>query len=161
MVDLSMTQADQRAEIPTTTAHPPAAMVEALVKSVRPLIERRLRQRGLRDEDLEDLAAEAVRRLMEAFCAGEDAEETRARDSQAYALAVADSVFADHLRRTRPNWYRLKRRVLYLLDGKAGGDLFARWRCRPRPEWLGGFLAWRGRPFRPTARHRELCQRKR
>ncbi len=67
---------------------------------------------------------------------------------------MADTVFDDYLRRTRPNWYRLKRRILYLLDAADPRNPFARWKLRL--DWLAGFARWRGTPFRHTARYHQL-----
>ncbi len=115
------------------------------VAALAPLLRRRLAEKGAAGEELEDLCAEALGRI----AAAERAGAPRPSDAEAYARVVADRVFADHLRRTRPNWYRLKRRVVYLLDEKTSGGLFARWQLRV--EWLGGFARWRGRGFRATA----------
>lgn len=127
---------------------------EALVFGAREQVRRRLASRGAPPEEWDDLCQEALERL---FCAArrrEAAGEGPIGNLDAYALTVADSVFEDYLRRTRPNWSRLKRRLVYLLDGKAGGTLFARWKLTA--DWLGGFARWRGLPFLPTSRYHTL-----
>jgi DNA-directed RNA polymerase specialized sigma24 family protein len=117
-------------------------------------IRRRLIDRGITGDDLDDLCAEALARLLAAVRRGEATGTLSIERPTSYALAVADTVFDDHLRRTRPNWYRLKRRLLYLLDTAAPRNPFARWRLRQ--DWLAGFARWRGQAFRHTARYRQL-----
>jgi hypothetical protein len=141
------------------------AALEALIGCVRPHIRQRLARKDDGHEELEDLCSESVRRLVEAT------QRSRAPDCQpireyiSYALATADNVFAHHLRRTRPNWCRLRRRLIYLLD-EGGRGRFARWKAaasgppvgpQPDPGWLGGFARWRGQSFRDTPRYQAFC----
>ncbi len=126
-----------------------------LVESARETIRRRIASRGISGEDLEDLCSTAVARLMSAVRRSRLPDGEPIAHYTAYTQRVADSVFEDHLRATRPNWYRLKRRILYLLDGRAGGRL-GRWRLSS--DWLGGFLRWHGRPFQCTPSYAILCE---
>src|SRR5262249_32145071 len=116
----------------------------ALVECMRPAIRLRLSVKEIAGEDLEDLTGETVRRFLQAAARSRVPGSERIRDSLAYALMAADSVFDEYLRRVRPAWYSLNRRLLYLLDEKRSRGLFARWRdgLRERADWLGGFARW-------------------
>src|SRR5438309_958756 len=127
--------------------------LEALLAGLRPTILQRLRKGGIEHEDLEDLTAESVRRLLIALRRSHDGG-ARITDAVGYARRVAQHVLIDHIHRGRM-WRQWKRRIIELLDGKWGGGLFARWMVQAG--WLGGFAKWRGRPFRATPRYREFC----
>ena len=133
------------------------AAISALLARVYGRMRQRLVERGLTGEELEDVQSDAVQRLLVAARRGPRDSGPRFENELAYALRVAESAFDDHLRRSRPNWCRLKRRILYLLDGPNGAVLFARWRWEQ--EWLGGFARWRGQGVRSTARYRDFCAR--
>jgi hypothetical protein len=141
-----------------TPAGSEAALV-ALVESARPHVRRQLRQRCGDPELVEDLCAETLRRLVETSRRSREPGAAPIGDLVGYAGRVAETVFADHLRRVRPNWCRLKRRVVDLLDGRGGCDWFARWRNRwgLRRAWLGGLQAWSGRAARSTPHYLALC----
>lgn len=129
---------------------------EALVLGARERMRRRLAGRGVPAEEMDDLCQEALERLLYAARHREAIGDAPIGNLDAYTLTVADSVFEDYLRRTRPNWHRLKRRLVYLLDGKAGGTLFARWKLTA--DWLGGFARWRGLPFLLSPRYLTLLE---
>jgi DNA-directed RNA polymerase specialized sigma24 family protein len=122
---------------------------------LRAPIRRRLMDRGVTGEDLDDLCAETLARLIATARRSATEPNLPIEHPQRYALTVADTVFDDHLRRTHPNWYRLKRRILYLLDAAHPRNPFARWRLRL--DWLAGFARWSGMPFRRTSRYRHLA----
>jgi hypothetical protein len=135
------------------------AALGALVEAARPHVRRQLRQRCGDPELLEDLCAETLRRLVEASRRSREPGAASIGDLAAYSRTVAETVFADHVRRVRPNWCRLKRRVVDLLDGRGGCDWFARWRSRwgLSRAWLGGLRAWSGRGARTTPPYLALC----
>jgi DNA-directed RNA polymerase specialized sigma24 family protein len=133
------------------TATDADALLDTLLARVRGHVRQRLANRGMDGEDLEDLCAEALAHLVRATQNCRCAPHKPIENYLAYALTTADRVFSDAMRVRHPNRRRLKRRILYLLDGKAGGNLFARWAWSAA--WLGGFLRWRGRPFAPTSRY--------
>ena len=139
------------------------ARLDCLLTRMQAGVRQRLAKRGVAGEELEDLGAETMARLVSAT---QDCRKTPPKiieNYAAYALTTADRVFHDYMRLKRPNWRRLKRQILYLLDGKAGdksaakpavkanGLLFTRW--SQRSDWLAGFLRWRGRPFASTPRY--------
>lgn len=134
-----------------------ALVLEKLIAEARPLIRRRLRQKGLEGEVLEDLSVEAIERFITAIQRREAREEIDLEHPGRYALSVAETVFDDHLRRLKPNWCRLKRRILYLLDTTKAKGLFSRW--KNRSTWIGGFARWTEDPFRPNARYHAFCAR--
>lgn len=128
--------------------------LEALFSRMRPHLLQVFRARGVTGEELEDLCAEAVARLLAALRRGQAHHGPRMLDAVGYARIVARNVFIDHIQegRSRRQW---KRRLIDLLDGKWGGKQFARWQIRL--DWLGGYAAWRGQPFRATERYRMFC----
>lgn len=134
--------------------------LERLVEEVRPAVRRRLQQKGISGEELEDLHLETLERFSGALTRRSQCSDNNRIDIEEptrYALTVADTVFDDHLRRTRPNWCRLKRRILYLLDNNQTKKLFARW--KHRTAWIAGFTRWNLHPFRPSARYHAFCNR--
>lgn len=135
------------AEVPVLTgpARPQpiaAALTGEEVAALRQVVCQRLKLHGIDADDLDDLCGQVISRLL--LASGGPSE-----DARGYAVAAADRVYVDHLRQTRPNWTRLKRKLIYLLSERAGGDLFTRWKLGP--QMLCGLVAWRGRPFRPTS----------
>lgn len=136
-------------------AHRLPADLTELATSAQHLIRGRLASKRLDEDALDDLCSEAMQRLL--FAARRSAETgSGIENPAAYALTVADRVFEDHLRRRRPHWCRLRRRLLYLLDGMGRtSHPFARWRITS--EWLAGLAAWRGTPFRPSSRYHAFC----
>lgn len=127
-----------------------------LLDCVQPGITQRLSEKGLRGDELADLCGEAVTRLIGAMQRSATAPDAQIGNALSYALTVADSVFEDYIRRTKPEWCRLKRRLLYLLDNRSGGNAFARWQLERH--WLGGLLRWKGQPFRATRRYADFCE---
>jgi hypothetical protein len=113
-------------------------------------IRRRLARRGVRGDLLADLSAEALRRFLEACQRGEPWEG----DPEGIARALADRVLVDHVRALRPNWNRLRRRILYLIDSR--GSTFARW--KDSESHLAGLRAWNGRSRKITSEFFELCE---
>jgi hypothetical protein len=112
---------------------------------------RRLAERGVRGDLLEEMCAECARRYAEAISRDPSAIDSPA----AYGAALSEHVLADHLRQARPNWFRLKRRVIYLMDRGPDGPL-CRWKSSR--EWLCGPVEWRALPFRLTRRYLSLCE---
>ena len=131
--------------------------LEAVISEARPRVLRRLQQKGVEGADLEDLCEETMGRFLQALQRREEREQDVLEHPARYALSVADTVFDDHLRRIRPQWCRLKRRVLYLLDDTRTRGVFRRW--KDRAHWIGGFARWADHPFRPNARYHALCSR--
>ena len=131
--------------------------LEHVVSEARPAVRQRLKQKGIEANDLEDLCEESLARFAQALQRRQTRHEDELERPTRYALAVADTVFDDYLRRTRPNWCRLKRRVLYLLDNTKAKGLFSRWKSRV--VWIGGFARWSEHPFRPSARYHAFCSR--
>jgi RNA polymerase sigma factor (sigma-70 family) len=134
-----------------------AGALETMISEARPQVLRRLRQKGVEGADLEDLCAETLERFLQALQRREAREQAIIEHPTRYALSVTDTVFDDHLRRIRPHWCRLKRRVLYLLDDTHARGVFRRWKSRAN--WIGGFARWTDHPFRPNARYHALCSR--
>lgn len=126
-----------------------------LMECVRPAIRKRLQEKHIGGDDLEDLYIETAERLLTATRRSREQPDHHIGNFLSYALTVADTVFEDHIRRTKPNWCRLKRRILYLLDNKTGNKVFARWKLSLR--WLGGLFTWQGRNFQPTPAYSVLC----
>ncbi len=135
--------------------------LERLVESVSPALRRRLQQKGVAEEELEDLHIEAQVRLFAALkrrSRQDESSQINIEDPTRYAHAVADTVFDDYLRRMYPNRCRLKRRVLYLLDNtQTEKKVFARW--KHRTAWIAGFTRWQQHAFRPSARYHAFCNR--
>lgn len=131
--------------------------LERLVASARPSVRQRLVQKGIETQDLDDLCEETMARFALALQRRDARGQGEPERPTRYALAVADTVFDDYLRRARPNWCRLKRRVLYLLDSTRAEGLFARWKSRV--VWIGGFARWVEHPFRPSARYHAFITR--
>jgi RNA polymerase sigma factor (sigma-70 family) len=129
--------------------------LSSLMECVRPAIRKRLQEKHIAGDDLEDLYIETAERLLTATRRSREQPDHHIGNYMSYALTVADTVFEDHIRRTKPNWCRLKRRILYLLDNKAGTKVFARWRLSLR--WLGGLFTWQGQKFQPTPAYNILC----
>lgn len=145
----------------------------ALVECVRPLIRQRLRTKGAEGEDIEELCGETITRIIEAIRSSHAPDGRRIAICYHYVLTSADHVFADYLRRLRPNWYRLRRRILYLLDVRGSkdsevpsaahpegtettkGSPFARWYLRY--DCFGGFARWHGQSFQQTNTYRAFC----
>lgn len=131
------------------------ADLTATVERAERLIRGRLASKRLDQDDWEDLCSEAIQRLLLA-AQRSSLPGGGIENLTAYALTVADRVFEDYLRRRRPQWCRLRRRLLYLLDGHGHPKSpFARWRIAS--DWLGGLAAWRGFPFRPSSRYQAFC----
>lgn len=146
--------------VPFTDRNVMLQSLERLVGEVRPAVRRRLQQKGISGEELEDLHLEALERFSSALIRRSQCDDKNLLNIDAptrYALAVADTVFDDHLRRTRPNWCRLKRRILYLLDGTQAKKVFGRW--KHRSAWIAGFTRWNLNPFRPSARYHAFSNR--
>lgn len=154
---LEIEEAKIRLPPPTARGHSGKLFLEQLIAEAQPLIRRRLRQKGIEGEVLEDLCVESIERYITAIQRREAREEGDLEHPGRYALSVTDTVFDDHLRRIRPNWYRLKRRILYLLDSTKAKGLFSRW--KNRSAWIGGFARWTEDPFRPNARYHAFCAR--
>lgn len=129
--------------------------LDRIVRTTTPHIRKRLRHSGASDETLEDLTVETVERLVKAVRRREARAEIQMSDPIRYALAVADTVFDDYIRLQRPQWARLKRRVIYLIDSPKHSMIFKRWKYRS--EWIAGFTRWLNHPFRPNARYHTLC----
>lgn len=129
--------------------------LSSLMECVRPAIRRRLQEKHVAGDDLEDLYVETAERLLTATRRSREQPDHQIGNYLSYALTVADTVFEDHIRRTKPNWCRLKRRILYLLDNKTGSKVFARWKLSLR--WLGGLFTWQGQNFQPTPNYSVLC----
>ncbi len=151
----STTRADHLLRRFYSGGHDADTALETPVASVRPAIRQRLSQKGIAGDDQEELCGLVVSRMIEAARRSQLPDGQLIGSFSGYALTVVESVFADHLRRTRPNWCGLKRRLLYLLDDHEGAGLFARW--KHRLSWLGGFARWRGQPFRACARYSAFC----
>lgn len=128
---------------------------------LRPVIAEEVGRAGFAAEDAEDVQAAATARLVEAFWdlreaatrAGQECASPVAaiRDPVGFARTLAAHAVADALRKRRPAWHRLKRRVVYLLDTPPPDNrppLFARWNAEAN--WWGGFARWRGTIFRAT-----------
>src|SRR5262245_42339051 len=92
-----------------------AALTE-LTDSVRARVCGRLAQHGAAGEALEDLLAASMGRLVAGAWHSRQPDRPPIGDFAAYALTIADRVFSDYVRDLRPNWCRLRRRVLRLLD---------------------------------------------
>ncbi len=129
--------------------------LSSLMECVRPAIRRRLQDKNITGEDLEDLYIETAERLLTATRRSREQADSHIGNYLSYTLTVADTVFEDYIRRTKPNWCRLKRRILYLLDNKTGQKVFARWKLNLR--WLGGLFTWQGQAFQPNTNYHLLC----
>ena len=110
-----------------------------------------LRTKGLAGDDLEELTSEAV---MRAVATANRSGETAV--SEQYALAVANNLFRDYVRKVKPRWNHLKRSVLAVIEHPEGSRVFGRW--RNGGDWICGFHRWRGRPFSPTGQYFDLCE---
>ncbi len=130
------------------------AALETLLAHVRPQIRHFLFARGLALEDVDDLCGIAMLRLLQALRESRSIPDRRIEDGVAYAKTIAAHACCHDLPHRRSHDL-LKRKIVYLLDGRAGIALFARWQIDR--DWLGSFVRWRGQQFRPTARYRALC----
>ena len=90
-------------------------------------------------DELDELCGETIARLLETLRRSRTPKVERVRDGVGYAKVIARNVFSDYVHARRPGWYRLKLRVLYLLEGRAGARLFARWQVQD--DWLCGLVA--------------------
>jgi hypothetical protein len=135
-------------------SRPPARGDDQIAFGLRDFVEAHLRRKGLRGDDLDELSSEAVLRIL---AAADRHSDTAPAVSNQYALTVANNLFNDHLRRTKPRWSHLKRRVLIVLEHPEGGLLFARWKVGA--DSICGFRRWKGRAFSPTEKYLELTER--
>src|SRR5258706_5694633 len=128
--------------------------LEALCASLRPVIKGRLAGKSVDAEDLDEMCQETMVRVVEALRRSRQPDRDRIQNLNGYACTVADRVLTDHIRHTRPNWSRLKRRISYLLSSAAGTEL-SHWRLGDL--MIVGLSKWQGRPIVATTRYRGLC----
>lgn len=127
------------------------AVLERLAACARLDVSRFFSEKGDAQDDIEDLCGETIVRFVDALRRSQ-VNGHPISDGIAYAKTIAYNVFNDYMRDRKPVWYRLKRRMFYLLDEKRSHNTFARWQIYD--DWLGGFVRWRGQPFRETDRYR-------
>jgi DNA-directed RNA polymerase specialized sigma24 family protein len=145
---------DEVESTPNPAQHRLLRQQEPAIAATETAMRRRLAARGVQAGDLEDLVAEAGMRLHLAIVRREAAGREPIADMAAFACVVADTTFEEYLRRLRPNWYRLRRRIVYVLDSRQATNPFARWRLGA--DWLGGLRGWQGAAFRATAAYQAL-----
>jgi RNA polymerase sigma factor (sigma-70 family) len=120
-----------------------ARLIDADVAPViRAIIGRKLgpgaRAGGGTGLDGEDVCQEAVLRLLARLQKCRNGEDPAPiADFKGYAAVTAYRCCYEHLRRKRPQWWRLKNRVRYALEAY---EQFGLW--RHGQEWLGGLAAW-------------------
>src|SRR5438067_1990708 len=91
--------------------------LEALLAGLRPYVRRLLRKGAIPPEEMEDLTAEAIRRLLLALRRSRESGAARILDAAGYASTVAQHVLIDHIHHGRI-WRRWKRRIVEVLDDR-------------------------------------------
>src|SRR5882724_10995224 len=76
--------------------------LSSLMECVRPAIRKRLQEKHIAGDDLEDLYIETAERLLTATRRSREQPDHHIGNYLSYALTVADTVFEDHIRRTKP-----------------------------------------------------------
>ncbi|HTE19015.1 MAG TPA: hypothetical protein VK689_11630 [Armatimonadota bacterium] len=145
-----------------------ARQIESVAPVIRGVIRRRFasgREGDAREAQwVEDAYGDTVCQLITRLSAGTavdagtvtgNAAPSSVRDFAAFAAATASHVCDAYLRRRYPARARLKRRLLYVLEGQGPGGPFAAW-FAPEGQRLCGLVQWRDRPVPSRTSERYL-----
>jgi hypothetical protein len=112
--------------------------------------------RPMKVEDAEDIVGNTIAALIQRLQSVREGSVRIEGSLRGYALGIADNILHLYWRSNAPQRYRLRNRILYLLQhGHRYG--FAMWESDTCEERLCGLIHWRGGQWRPTDRYLEWC----